>query len=98
MSALHTPPLAKNAALPLASLRTSKKILIHSVLCLALFLDTFNNSSLFSAIPPIAKQLEIPNSQSVWLLSAYQLTFAALLLIVSPLSGPKMLQSVTRAL
>ncbi|EMD35668.1 hypothetical protein CERSUDRAFT_53611, partial [Gelatoporia subvermispora B] len=37
-------------------------------------------------------QLNIPNSQSVWLLSAYQLTFAALLLVsgrVSDLYNPK---------
>lgn len=61
----------------------TRKILLLGILCLALFLDTFNNSSLFTAIPVISVQLDIPNSQSVWLLSAYQLTFAALLLIVS---------------
>jgi hypothetical protein len=46
-------------------------------------LDTFSNSSLFSAIPPISQELGISNSNSVWLLSGYQLTFASLLLIVS---------------
>lgn len=60
----------------------ARKLVLLLVLCFALFLDTFNNSSLFAAIPPIALQLKITNSQSVWLLSAYQLTFAALLLIV----------------
>jgi hypothetical protein len=59
-----------------------KKIVLLGIFCLALFLDTFNNSSLFTAIPVISLQLNIPNSQSVWLLSAYQLTFAGLLLIV----------------
>ncbi|KAJ7165802.1 major facilitator superfamily domain-containing protein [Mycena filopes] len=70
----------------------NKKLLLLSIFCLALFLDTFNNSSLFTAIPVISVQLDIPNSQSVWLLSAYQLTFAALLLIsgrVSDLYNPK---------
>jgi len=66
----------------LKDLSKSRKLLVLVVLCSALFLDTFNNSSLFAAIPPIALQLDIPNSQSVWLLGAYQLTFAALLLIV----------------
>ncbi|KAJ7839263.1 major facilitator superfamily domain-containing protein [Mycena olivaceomarginata] len=70
----------------------TRKILLLGILCLALFLDTFNNSSLFTAIPVISVQLDISNSQSVWLLSAYQLTFAALLLIsgrVSDLYDPK---------
>ncbi|KAJ7853760.1 major facilitator superfamily domain-containing protein [Mycena leptocephala] len=70
----------------------NKKLLLLAIFCLALFLDSFNNSSLFTAIPIISVQLQIPNSQSVWLLSAYQLTFAALLLIsgrVSDLYNPK---------
>jgi len=70
----------------------NKKILLLCIFCLAFFLDTFNNSSLFTAIPVISAQLDIPNSQSVWLLGAYQLTFAALLLIsgrVSDLYNPK---------
>lgn len=62
-----------------------KKLTLLAIFCLALFLDTFNNSSLFTAIPAISIQLDIPNSQSVWLLSGYQLTFAALLLVVSSL-------------
>ncbi|CCM02246.1 uncharacterized protein FIBRA_04327 [Fibroporia radiculosa] len=65
----------------LAVLPAGRKALLLSMFCFALFLDSFNNSSLFVAIPPIAAQLDIPNSQSVWLLSSYQLTFAALLLI-----------------
>lgn len=53
------------------------------IFCFAQFLDAFNNSALFAAIPPIAVDLNISNSTSVWLISAYQLTFAALLLSVS---------------
>jgi len=70
----------------------SRKLLIYTLLCFAIFLDTVNNSALFSAIPVISSQLDIPDSQSVWLLSAYQLTFAALLLVsgrVSDLYNPK---------
>ncbi|GJJ13293.1 hypothetical protein Clacol_007545 [Clathrus columnatus] len=70
----------------LSSLPPYRKVVVLIVLCAALFLDTFNNSSLFSAIPPISTQLNIPDSQSVWLLGAYQLTFAALLLICGRLS------------
>ncbi|KXN81360.1 hypothetical protein AN958_04747 [Leucoagaricus sp. SymC.cos] len=51
-------------------------------LCLAQFLDTFMNPALFAATPPISQDLNISNANSVWLISGYQLTFAALLLIV----------------
>ncbi|KIJ22953.1 hypothetical protein M422DRAFT_217711 [Sphaerobolus stellatus SS14] len=62
------------------------------VFCFAQFLDAFNNSALFAAIPPISVALHINNSRSVWLISAYQLTFAALLLSsgrLSDLYNPK---------
>lgn len=59
-----------------------KKILLI-IFCFAQFLDTFNNSALFAAIPPISAAIGISNADSVWLISAYQLTFAAFLLVVS---------------
>jgi len=72
--------LAKN---PLAELSAARKIVLLLLFCLSPFLDTFNSAALFSAIPVIATSTGLNNSQSVWLNSAYQLSFAALLLIVS---------------
>jgi MFS family permease len=63
-----------------------QKAVLLTVFCFAQFLDAFNNSSFFAAIPPIARDLSISNSESVWLISAYQLTFAALLLSSGRLS------------
>ena len=59
-----------------------RKKLLLVIFCFAQFLDTFNNSALFAAIPPISAAIGISNSDSVWLISAYQLTFAAFLLVV----------------
>ncbi|PPQ70822.1 hypothetical protein CVT24_001039 [Panaeolus cyanescens] len=76
----------------LKGLTNGRKATILCILCFALFLDTFNNNSLFAAIPHISAQLGIRVSQSAWLLAAYQLTFAALLLIsgrVTDLYNPK---------
>lgn len=67
----------------LASIPSKRKYVLVAIICVATFLDTFSNSALFTAIPPISLQLGISNSNSVWLLSGYQLTFASLLLIVS---------------
>lgn len=72
----------KPAKQPLADLSSARKIVLLSLFCLAQFLETFNTSTLFSAIPVIATSTGLSNNQSVWLYSAYQLTFAALLLIV----------------
>jgi hypothetical protein len=66
----------------LASYSGSLKGCLLLIFCFAQFLDAFNNSSFFAAIPPIAVDLGISNGNSVWLISAYQLTFAALLLVV----------------
>jgi hypothetical protein len=79
-SACSSPPPPAFAVLK--NQTPGKKGLLLTIFCLAFFLDTVNNSALFTGIPAMATQLHIPDSQSVWLLSAYQLTFAALLLIV----------------
>ncbi|KAJ8495123.1 hypothetical protein ONZ45_g13001 [Pleurotus djamor] len=70
----------------LASLPIGRKRALLAIFCFAQFLDTFNNSALFASIPPISQALGISNANSVWLLSAYQLTFAALLLTSGRLS------------
>ncbi|KAI9461385.1 major facilitator superfamily domain-containing protein [Boletus coccyginus] len=75
--------LAKN---PLAELSAARKIVLLFLFCLSPFLDTFNSAALFSAIPVIATSTGLNNSQSVWLNSAYQLSFAALLLISGRMS------------
>ncbi|KLO16515.1 MFS general substrate transporter [Schizopora paradoxa] len=54
--------------------------------CLAQFLDIFNISALFSAIPTIARDLNMTGSESVWTISALQLTFASFLLISGRIS------------
>lgn len=67
----------------LDKLPRSRKLMLLPILCLAFFLDTFNNSSLLPALPAISGRVGLSFSQSAWLLAGYQLTFAALLLIVS---------------
>lgn len=72
-----------NATNRFTSLSKRRRNLLLAIYCLAQFLDTFNNSALFAAIPPISADLGISNSISVWLLSAYQLTLSAFLLTVN---------------
>lgn len=76
-------PEAPKADDTLATLSLRRKIALTAFLCLTQFLDAFANSALFAAFPPISLQLGISNGNSVWLISGYQLTFAALLLGVS---------------
>ncbi|KAL0065583.1 hypothetical protein AAF712_007361 [Marasmius tenuissimus] len=78
----------------LAHLPGAQKGALLVILCLSQFLDTYANSALFASIPPIAVDLNITNSDSVWLIAGYQLTFASLLLIcgrISDLYNPKIL-------
>ncbi|KAG1743460.1 major facilitator superfamily domain-containing protein [Suillus lakei] len=60
--------------------------------CLAQFLDTFNISALFSAIPALEVSMNMTASQSTWMFSASQLTFSSFLLIsgrISDVYNPK---------
>ncbi|KAG1858472.1 major facilitator superfamily domain-containing protein [Suillus subluteus] len=62
------------------------------MLCLAQFLDAFNNSALFSAIPTLEVSMGMTESQSTWIISAFKLTFASFLLIsgrISDVYNPK---------
>jgi len=60
----------------------SRKLVLLGIFCLAQFLDSFNNSALFSAIPELGVSMDMTESQSTWMISAFQLTFASFLLIV----------------
>ena len=62
---------------------TARRYLLLLIFCLAQFLDAFNNSALFSAIPVLVRDLDMSEAESTWIISAFQLTFASFLLIVS---------------
>jgi len=65
---------------------TVRRYVLLIVFCFAQFLDAFNNSALFSAIPALIVSLGISESESTWMFSAFQLTFASFLLISGRLS------------
>ncbi|KAG1727619.1 major facilitator superfamily domain-containing protein [Suillus lakei] len=62
------------------------------IFCITQFLYTTTNSALFSAIPSLVQKFDFTQSQSVWIISAYQLTFASFLLMsgkISDIYNPK---------
>ncbi|KAG2074153.1 MFS general substrate transporter [Suillus decipiens] len=73
-------------------LSRTRRIILLFMFCLAQFLDSFNNSALFSAIPALEVSMGMTESQSTWIISAFQLTFASFLLIsgrISDVYDPK---------
>ncbi|KAG9312486.1 major facilitator superfamily domain-containing protein [Chiua virens] len=82
------PPPSPPATLveePLKRLSFARKLTLLLMFCFAQFLDSFNNSALFPAIPALENSMGITQSQSAWIISAFQLTFASFLLIVCPI-------------
>ncbi|KZP08424.1 MFS general substrate transporter [Athelia psychrophila] len=82
-------PLKETASVTISPAR---KYILFTTFCLAQFLDNFNNSALFSAIPSLIIDLGITEGQSTWIMSAFQLTFAAFLLVsgrISDVYNPK---------
>ncbi|KIM21444.1 hypothetical protein M408DRAFT_80537 [Serendipita vermifera MAFF 305830] len=64
----------------------ARKLLLLSMFTFAQFLDAFNNSALFPAIPIISTEVSFDATETVWIVSAYQLTFAAFLLVSGRIS------------
>lgn len=62
---------------------TALRSLLLLLFSLAQFIDIFNISALFAALPVLTTSLEMNAGQAIWVISAYQLTFAAFLLLVS---------------
>ncbi|KAH7106654.1 MFS general substrate transporter [Auriculariales sp. MPI-PUGE-AT-0066] len=77
---------------PSANISSFRKYTLLLLFCASQFLDAFNVSALFSAIPIMTTELDLNASEAVWLVSAYQLTFASFLLCsgrISDLYNPK---------
>ncbi|KZT34695.1 MFS general substrate transporter [Sistotremastrum suecicum HHB10207 ss-3] len=71
---------------------TALRSLLLLLFSLAQFIDIFNISALFAALPVLTTSLEMNAGQAIWVISAYQLTFAAFLLLsgrVSDVYHPK---------
>ena len=60
-----------------------RRYVLLIIFCLAAFLDALNSNSMYSAIPSLVLSLGITESESTWVVSAFQLTFASFLLVVS---------------
>jgi hypothetical protein len=77
-------------------LSLTRRLILLVIFCLAQFLDSFNNSALFSAIPALEVSMGMTESQSTWIISAFQLTFASFLLIVRahPIDSDLVLQRI----
>src|SRR6266545_3465239 len=58
---------------------------ILGVLCLSLFIIVLDNSILNVALPTIVRELDATNSQLQWMVDAYTLVFAGLLLTAGAL-------------
>ncbi|KAH8829092.1 MFS general substrate transporter [Flagelloscypha sp. PMI_526] len=67
-------------------LSSFQKSVLLAVFCLAQFLDYFNATSLLAAIPTLTTVLQMEPSETTWVLSAFQLTFAAFLLVSGKMS------------
>jgi MFS family permease len=72
--------------LAIPTLSFARRYTLLLLFCLAQFIDAFNNSALFSAIPDIKQDIGITDVEAVWLISAFSLTFASFLLLSGKIS------------
>ena len=60
----------------------ARRYILLVMFCVAQFLDSYNLAALFTA-DTMVKSMGISEEETAWIVSAYQLTFASFLLIVS---------------
>ena len=60
----------------------ARRYILLAMFCVAQFLDSYNLAALFTA-DTMVQSMGITEEESAWIVSAYQLTFASFLLIVS---------------
>ena len=65
-------------------LSNARRYTLLITFCLAQFLDAFINAALFSAMPSLIDSLGFTESETTWVMSAFQLTSASFLLVVRP--------------
>ena len=59
------------------------RYLLYTIFCLANLLNGYNLNALFVALPVLAPIFGLNEADSSWVMSAFQLTYAAFLLMVS---------------
>ena len=67
---------------PEPAISNARRLVLFTVFCLAMFLDSFNLNALFAAIPALQEHFGLSTSEASWVISACQLTYASFLLIV----------------
>lgn len=60
-----------------------RRYCLLSLFCMAMFLDAYNLTAFITAISILEKRFNLDEDQGSWILSAFQLTYAAFLLVVS---------------
>ncbi|EGN92835.1 hypothetical protein SERLA73DRAFT_156771 [Serpula lacrymans var. lacrymans S7.3] len=75
-----------------ATMSSLRRWLLLVLFCIAQFLETYNSSAIFVALPSVINELKMNAEENPWLIAAYQLTFASLLLVsgrISDVYNPK---------
>jgi hypothetical protein len=79
MSSLSPVATLVDAATP--QLANWHRYVLLVLFCFAQFLDAFSNAAIFSALPRLKEKMDMNESESTWVVAAFQLTFASFLLV-----------------
>src|SRR4051794_22762762 len=80
MDVATSPPTAPPVPIPAAALPPTRRNLVLAVMCLAVLMVVASVTMLANALPAISADLGASQSAQQWIVDAYGLTLAALLL------------------
>lgn len=68
---------------PAASMSNARRYVLFAMFCVANALDSYNLNALFTALPVLREHFGLGEADASWVMSAFELTYAAFLLVVS---------------
>ncbi len=68
---------------PAARMSSARRYVLFAMFCVANALDAYNLNALFTALPVLREHFGLGEADASWVMSAFELTYAAFLLVVS---------------
>ena len=69
---------------PRIRISCARRYFLFSIFCIANMLDSYSLNAIFAGLPALKAAFAMGEVEASWVMSAFQLTYAAFLLIVSP--------------
>lgn len=87
-TSMRTRPDGASEPAQAVHISNARRYFLFAIFCVANLLDAYNLNALFTGLPVLKEVFGLDEVDASWVMSAFQLTYAAFLLIVSDIPPP----------